>query len=725
MKTKSLFVAAVAIMMAACSETENISVQNTAQQPETAVSFDTYMGRATTRAGAVGEITTKEELQVDNFGVFAYYTNGDLYPVNYNNDPLVTTAKFTPNFMWNQKVEFDGDKWFYFPVKYWPNESSFGSNYVDAADPTKNHATTTGAATPDKVTFFAYAPYVEATTAGAVTPNNDGITAIFDPNSTLATAPDPYPALNAVKSDPFIAYTTPTDPLKTVDLLWGVVPSYKTKYSTVTTEQEVTAGKPNYNLWKQTTDERIMFQFKHALAKLTIDVVGFFDDIPGLGANQSPEAVSENNVAKDTKIVIEYVKLSTLKYPSSSVLNLNNYQAADKPNWVQAQTNAGGNISFDISGSQLTNLIRYRTPSDVTKGYAEQPRGVTKDAIPLLANDASQEAFFGIIPQTVTSPAAYANAKWTVEIKYHVFTKDANLENGYSEITNVIKKSDIDMDFVAGKHYTLRLRLGMTTVKFDATVEDWIDGNTTPADLPINVAVKSVDNGTFTANSTAATNYKNYTEEQTGKFGEEATALSLENISYTLAVSNVEATLVNGTDKVDASDEAVTIGTDVDWIKPVYNSTDEKWELVVTENLTSATRTGKIWATYGGVDSEPVTVTQNGSNLVLTLQYNDNNTTQSTTYDGRGPWTYEVYAQYRDAVESSHYIDVAKDANKNGNFNINANWATISPVADNINGLLQLTSDNEDEVNERTATISYSYDGKTSNTITVTQAKKE
>lgn len=724
MKTKSLFVAAVAIMMAACSETDNISVQNTAQQAETAVSFDTYMGRATTRAGAVGEITTKEELQIDNFGVFAYYTNGDLYPTNYNNDPLVTTAKFTPNFMWNQKVEYDGDKWFYFPVKYWPNESSFGSNYVDAADPTENHATTTGAATPDKVTFFAYAPYVEATTSGAVTPNNDGITAIFDPNSTLATPPAPYPALNAVKSDPFIAYTTPTDPLKTVDLLWGVVPSYKTKYSTVTTEQEVTAGKPNYNLWKQTTDERIMFQFKHALAKLTLDVVGFFDDIPGEGANKSPEAVSENNVAKDTKIVIEYVKLSTLKYPSSSVLNLNNYQAADKPNWVQAQTNAGGNISFDISGSQLTNLIRYRTPSDVTKGYAEQPRGVTKDAIALLANDASQEAFFGIIPQTVTSPAAYANAKWTVEIKYHVFTKDPNLENGYSEITNVIKKEDINMDFVAGKHYTLRLRLGMTTVKFDATVEDWIDGNTTPADLPINVAVKSVDNGTFTATSTSLTNYKNYTATSTGKFGTGATALSLENISYKLTVSDVQATLVNGTAAdVSASAEAVTIGTDVDWIKPVWNGTS--WDLVVTENLTSATRTGKIWATYGGVDSDPVTVSQNGSNLVLTLQYNDNNTTQSTTYNGRGPWTYEVYAQYRDAAESTHFIDVSKDANVKGNFNIDANWATISPTANNYVGLLQLTSDNEDEVNLRTATISYSYDGKTSNTITVTQTKKE
>lgn len=721
MKTKSLFVAAVAIMMAACSETENISVQNTAQQAETAVSFDTYTAKALTRAGAVGEITTKEDLQVNNFGVFAYYSQGNTdanhYPTANVADGATGQSSLKPDFMWNQKVEYDGDNWFYFPVKYWPNESATGTDNVDAADPTDNHATTPVTSAPDKISFFAYAPYVEANAKGAVTPNADGIISIWDPTNSGND-------LNTVKADPFIQYKTPTDPLKTVDLLWGVVPSYKTKYSTVIDEQALTAGLPNYNLYKQTTDERIMFQFKHALAKLTLDVVGFFDDIPGEGANQSPEAVSENNVAKDTKIVVEYVKLSTDKYPISSVLNLNNCQTsgAGLPNWVKAQTDASAGLNFTISGNMLTNLIRYRTPSAADKAYAEQPRGVTKDAVALLANDASQEAFFGIIPQA-RAIGSGEKENWTAEIKYHVFTKDANLENGYSEITNVIKKEDIVMEFAPGKHYTLRLRLGMTTVKFDATVEDWIDGNTTPADLPINVAVKSVDNGTFTATSTGLDNYKSYTTTQTGKFGEGAGPLNLENISYTLAVSNVKATLENGT-SATVSNEATTINTDVDWIKPVYNSTSNAWDLVVTENLTSATRTGKIWATYGGVDSDPVTVSQNGSNLVLTLQYNDNTTTQSTTYNGRGPWTYEVYAQYRDAAESSHFIDVSKDANVKGNFNINANWATISPTADNYVGLLQLTSDNEDEVNSRTATISYSYDGKTSNTITVTQTKK-
>ena len=703
MKAKYLFVAAAAVtLMAACSENDALSVQNPAQQQgETPVSFETYMGRATTRAGAVGEIVTKEELQVNSFGVFAYYTNGETYPSSYFNDATWTTAKFKPDFMWNQKVEFDGDNWFYFPVKYWPNESASGSNYVDAADPTGNHATAAGAAAPDKVTFFAYAPYVDASTSGAVTPNTDGITAIYNPSST-------EPALNAVASDPLIAYKTPTDPLKTVDLLWGVVPAYKTRYSTVVpegAEQTVTAGMPNYNLVKQTTDERIMFQFKHALAKLTLDVVGFFDDVPGLGANQSPEAVSENNVAKDTKIVVEYVKLFTNKYPSSSVLNLNNWQAANLPNWDNRKNS--GNVNFTINGSQLTNLIRYRTPSAADKAYDEQPRGVTNEAVALLANDASQEAFFGIIPEINPGNSA---SKWTAEIKYHVFTKDANLENGYSEITNVIKKEDIDMTLDPGKHYTLRLRLGMTTVKFDATVEDWVDGGTTPADLPINVAVKYLSNFKLTAepySGAIATGYSNIANQ--------AADFTIGNCSYKLSVAALKAMLENGTSSTDLA-AGFVLNSDVDWI-----AYDHSGKFIIEENLTSASRSAKVWATYGGVDSAPITITQNGSNLTLSFYYYSGDFFEKEIdWDNTGSYPFELSARYVDQTNSSASLNYTADAYSTAIFN-HENWISVDPSAKTITVL----SKNEDEVSPRVSNISFSYGGKTCEPIKLTQKKKQ
>ena len=703
MKKQSLFVAVAAIMMAACSETDNLSVQNVAQQQsETAVGFDTYMGRST-RAGAVGEITTKEELQISNFGVFAYYTNGAEYPTD-------AAGTLKPDFMWNQKVEYDGDQWFYFPVKYWPNETTAQGGVVDSDDPTENNATAQGALSPDKVTFFAYAPYVDASTAGTVTPNNDGITQIL--------------TLNNTNSDPRISYKTPVDPLKTVDLLWGVVPTYKTKYSTVIGEQGgLIAGRPNYNLWKQKQDERIMFQFKHALAKLTIDVKGFFDDVPENGAHNGDTNMgdasdqSANNVAKDTKIVVEYVKLSTEKYSMANVLNLNN-QTANEPEWESIDSyDADNKVNFTISGTQLANIIRYRTPSEATKAYAEQPRGVTKDAVALLANDASQEAFYGIIPEVVSGKE---NALWTVEVKYHVFTKDANLENGYSEITNVIKKENIKMDLSWGKHYTLLLRLGMTSVKFDATVEDWIDGGTTPADLPINVAVAEVT----TAPLMTTIGTPSGTDTYHGSYAPVTSTTNdfeVENCKSIISIADgLQVTFENATSATDVSAAAATLNSDVDWIH--Y----EGGNFIIEENRTSADRSGKVWVTYGGVNSTPVTVTQHGSNLVLLLRFDDSSYSQSVAYNSRGPLNYSLIADYRDShTGSTGYIAVAKDANVIKNFNISTSWVKVTPSGTDGTGTIEMLSDNEDEVNSRSTEINMSYDGQTSSTITVIQTKKE
>ena len=422
MKTRHYMLAVATLILAACNQKE---LQEDA--PASFVGFDTYTAHAT-KAGTAGEIISKEDLQVSNFGVFAYYHNGATY----------TCGTSTPDFMWNQKVEFDGDKWIYTPVKYWPNES--------------------GGSAPDCISFFAYAPYVEASTGGVVSPDTDGITGITTKNNTA--------------NDPILSYKTPADPLQTVDLLWGVVSTTKASYTTVDgSPQAVAAGLPNLNLTKQTKDEKIMFQFKHALAKLTLDVMGYFDEVPGGSGS------GNNNVAKDTKIVVEYVKLSTANYGTIADLNLNN-TVVDTPRWGTPSTP----VSFTIEGTQLTNLIRYRTPSAAEKGYVEQPRGVTNDPTPLMASEASKEAFFGIIPVLISG----TTATWTAEIKYHVFTKDDNLNNGYSEIVNVIKDDNITLTLDPGKHYTLRLRLGMTSVKFDATVGDWIDGGTTSTDLPVN-----------------------------------------------------------------------------------------------------------------------------------------------------------------------------------------------------------------------------------------------
>ena len=78
---------------------------------------------------SVKEYTTTSDLET--IGVFAYFTHG-----NFNKDAA------TPNFMYNQLVgkQTDGT-WSYSPVKFWPDNS-----------------------TTDKISFFAYAPYINETT---------------------------------------------------------------------------------------------------------------------------------------------------------------------------------------------------------------------------------------------------------------------------------------------------------------------------------------------------------------------------------------------------------------------------------------------------------------------------------------------------------------------------------------------------------------------------------
>ena len=71
-------------------------------------------------------------------------------------------------------------------------------------------------------------------------------------------------------------------------------------------------------------------------------------------------------------------------------------------------------------------------------------------------------------------------------ITYYVTTTDAALNGGKSEVQNVITKTITFAEgFVAGKAYTIAMVLGLTSVKLEATVEDWDSLAPTYVDLPI------------------------------------------------------------------------------------------------------------------------------------------------------------------------------------------------------------------------------------------------
>lgn len=122
MKTERLLFALAAITLAGCAQNEIIE---TAPKADRSIRFDVYTGVQTK-----GMETTTASIKTLNFGILGYKTS--------SNGWVTDGASATPA-MYNEKVTYDASKWTYTNTKYWPTNG-------------------------DKLSFFAYAPYDDATT---------------------------------------------------------------------------------------------------------------------------------------------------------------------------------------------------------------------------------------------------------------------------------------------------------------------------------------------------------------------------------------------------------------------------------------------------------------------------------------------------------------------------------------------------------------------------------
>lgn len=432
MKQK-FFISSLAFLafLASCSSTSDDLTGGATQDNNVPIAFSSYLGKtATSRAGAAGTITTNGDnnttsLQTEGFGLFATYSDNSTY-----------TATTGPNFMYNTKVSTEN--WTYSPLRYWPNET--GTDGTNGATSEK----------VDHLTFFAYAPYVTPTDnkTGAITGATEGITATTG---------------NGATTDPKVTYVVAATHEKSVDLLWGVVPDGTTTWSNVSdAEVKLTPGTPYIDLIKPNTGQKVAFNFKHALAKLGLKVVGAFD------------AVSGGTKDANTKITVASVTIVGTGFKKTAVLNLNNTDA-NKPLWEAVDK--AEDIKLSVKDANLNSNIK-----DSGKDEAQTVDGVTETAQDLLNSDAtSAQKAFMIIPSSATDKSL------KVTIDYYVNTTDASLSKGYSRVENKITKTITGFAPEAGKNYTLLLSLGMTSVKVSATVADWDNGSSTQVDLPINV----------------------------------------------------------------------------------------------------------------------------------------------------------------------------------------------------------------------------------------------
>lgn len=359
--------------------------------PENAIQFGTYVGRdAQGRASVIDDAA----LQGKGFGVFAYHTNG-----NYEN-----TAK--PNFMYNQRVEFKSSAWEYSPVKYWPNN------------------------TADRVSFFAYAPYVQ-------TDATDNF--IF--------------SANTAQGDPTITYTVNNTVKSQEDLLWAV---------------DATDGLPFVSENKQSITGNINFQFKHALSRIGFKVQAMIDKVNqnNTGDLDNAADASESINESETTIAVNKVELIG-KFHTSGDLNLNN-TTTNVPLWNPTTPTSDRTFELDYNSTAAS--------SNFVNTVAEKVTTVEQ-----VLNAA--DSYIMVIPQTFSS-----SEKIKIKVTYTVTTNDTNLEGESSIVTNVIESAPFEFGFVAGNAYNFVLHLGLTSVKLSATVADWntVDGVDYAVNVPIN-----------------------------------------------------------------------------------------------------------------------------------------------------------------------------------------------------------------------------------------------
>ena len=585
-------------------------------------SFGTYMGRATnvTRAGSAGVITTEKlKLSDYNFGVLSYNTGAT--------DWAGASNAVIPNFMYNEKIYWDGSNWKYDNIKYWPNDYAGNGGYVDEKTTGESGATGT---TQTKLSFFAYAPWVEFDYDQA-TPGSTEVNSVtrswLDPDPNSQDYGIKGMTSNNQTSEPYIKYTLKSASSdEAVDLLWGMRGN-TTGYDIANGSTESTIGAYNTNLVKQTVDERVNFLFKHALAKMA----GHNSTSTTGGEAQTglqvvldidkDGAITGGEKADATLVTVNSVQVRTI-LPSDG-LNLNETDGADGSNlatdgWFNIADGKWYNVSIKQESNQYdgatynsgeTKVNSTGTMGKLNADIAEPAAhptytssswsmaGVTTTPKDVYTDDSDVPAIFMI-------PNADVDQTLLVKITYTVRTYDSHLattasgEDGtWTKVAQTITNTvTIPKGKLApNKYYKLLMHLGLTSIKFTASVSDWeaatntdSDNDGTPDDLtdadkdiylPSNVVSRElagIEDAAYSVDVRATT---------------PSVDVPASTSSFTLALLNLPALGESAT---------VSAGTFTDPVTNVAVDRNGRATVTITPNTTSAAETtGSFKLTWG------------------------------------------------------------------------------------------------------------------------------
>lgn len=261
-------------------------------------------------------------------------------------------------------------------------------------------------------------------------PNNIG-----DMISFFAYAPygdtNIAPADNGVKGDPYVVFGVNSKVASQVDLLYS--------------------DTENIDKTKPALGETIGFNFAHALSRIGFQVQ-VQPDLQNGDVTGDPDDDTQGNgtLAANTVVAVTDVKLIGSFYKQGK-LNLNGGSwtavAASDETYALTSEDFDNNVATQVlTGEQVLN---------------------------------NKDGYVMIIPKDKSMTQQ-------IQVTYTVTTTDTNLDGGKSVVTNTITSAPFGIDFEQGKAYTFSLHLGLNSVKFTASVSDWVDGGDIAVNVPLN-----------------------------------------------------------------------------------------------------------------------------------------------------------------------------------------------------------------------------------------------
>ena len=263
--------------------------------------------------------------------------------------------------------------------------------------------------------------------------------------SFFAYAPHSSASANVSVSGTDVTYKVSSDVSEQVDLLYHDNTENNTR-----------------NLTRQPVGTTVGFKFEHALSKLGFKVVAANDVL-------NDDYGSGPLLPEGTKIEVKKVALVGDSYVSD---------ALSGPFFTEGVLSLEDGTWSIVDESSTQGFVF--TPSDNFVGGDVITLDHTNSNVlqPVLAED----SYLMVIPQSFSEGTSFK-----IYVEYDVTTSDSGLSDGSHVVENRITSGYLELaSLEAGKSYTLNLILGMTTAKFSAVSEDWVDGNLENSDNPDN-----------------------------------------------------------------------------------------------------------------------------------------------------------------------------------------------------------------------------------------------